>query len=808
MGAGDKRERRDGNGWPIAISLVLCVLFAIAIIFKAKSEYSNQKAKLFDNVSNSAKLIAADLDARYLSLKANLVSLTQISALNAAAIAAANSEFETIAVFNPDGSLNSATIDNLNEINALAAAAQLADEKGWLGAIAQNANKIRPTIAVRDAQNMVLVATLKINSESLLGRFQHLILTDKSGAIIYSANSLKLQGIKSINQAFAISDLPQNNVPWAQFAKSQNGDEVILGANNALSGFIIFVSEPKNIANNEIIKSLLFYALLFMGPVLAFFGIFFIVKDQTQKFEISQFQMREAERRLRIAIEGAQCGVWDWNLANDSVFLTTRLAQSLNLETGGRYSTEEVLNGLVEEDKLKLRAALRASMQIGAVDITVRANSKKANEKPIFIQFRGRAALQKDEPNFIRIIGVSIDVSEQMQTEQRVAAAERRLKDAINSFTGPFALWSKEGALLMWNDAFGKGFGLDAADLHPGAKYEIVAKASSKAVISRRADRTDAHAQEIQLQNGNWLRLIERRTTDGGLVSIGIDITTQKQSENEVLQSEKQLRNVVEALQASENEAAELAKRYESEKIRAEHASKTKDVFLANMSHELRTPLNAIIGFSDMMMREMYGSLGNPNYKEYVNDINQSGIHLLELINGVLDMAKIDAGKFKIYPQNMSIDEAIDQSIRIIRGKADEKSIIIEKEIDDNDEIYADSRAIRQILINLLSNAVKFTEKNGRVLIRTKLSGETMIISVIDNGIGIAEDDLPRLAKPFEQVENEHSRTNQGTGLGLALVNSFAHLHGGQMQITSKTGVGTKVDIILPVHAHVNEEAA
>lgn len=808
MGAGDKRERREGNGWPIAISLVLCALFAIAIIFKAKSDYTNQKAALFDNVSNSAKLIGADIDAKYLSLKSSLVAISQVSALNGAAFAAANPEFEIVAVYNSDGSLNSATSENANEVNALAAAAQLADEKGWLGAIAQNSAKIRPTIAVRDSQNMVLVATLKINSENLLGRSQSLIITDNVGAIIYAANGLKLQGVKSIKQGFAINNLPQNNIPWAQFAKSMNGEDYILGANATQSGFMVFISEPKAFANNEILKTLLFYALLFMGPVLAFFGIWFIVKDQTQKFEISQFHMREAERRLRIAIEGAKCGVWDWNLADDNVFLTSRLAQSLNLGEGGRFSTEELMNGIIEEDRLRLRAALRASMQIGAVDITIRVKSQNPKEKPIFLQFRGRAALQKDEPNFIRIIGVSIDVSEQMQTEQRVAAAERRLKDAINSFTGPFALWSKEGALLMWNDAFGRVFGLDAATMHPGAKYENVAKASSVAVASRRADRSDAQAQEIELQNGDWIRLIERRTSDGGMVSIGIDISTQKQSEAEVLQSEKQLRNVVEALKSSENEAAELAKRYEREKIRAEHASKSKDVFLANMSHELRTPLNAIIGFSDMMMREMYGVLGNPNYKEYARDINQSGIHLLELINGVLDMAKIDAGKFKIYPQNMSIDEAIDQSIRIVRGKAEEKSIILEKDIDENDEIHADARAIRQILINLLSNAIKFTENKGRVLIRTRRNAENITISVIDNGIGIAENDLPRLAKPFEQVENEHSRTNQGTGLGLALVNSFAHLHGGKMQITSKTGVGTKVDIILPVNAIIHEEAA
>lgn len=808
MGAGNKREIRDGNGWPIAISLVLCALFAIAIIFKAKSDYSYQKAKLFDNVTNSSKLIAADIDAKFLSLKASLTAISQISALNAAQSAASNPDFDVVSVFNPDGSLNSSTSENPNDISALSAAAQMANDNGWLGAIAISDSLIRPTIAVRDAQNYAIVATLKINSESLLGRNQNYFIADNGGAIIHAPSNFKLQGIKNINKALVINGLPQANIPLTQFSKSMNGDNLIISGVATKSGFIVFVTEPKAFASNEIFKTLLFYGLLFMGPVLAFMGIWFIVKEQNEKFQSSQYKLREAERRLRIAIEGAKCGVWDWNITDDNVFLTARLAESFGLEGAGRYTTEDILGALAEEDKLRLRAALRASVQIGAIDITIRLNPNINSPKPLFLQFRGRAAFQKETPNYLRIIGVSIDVSEQMQTEHRVAAAERRLKDAINSFSGPFALWSREGALLMWNDAFGAVFQLDAANLHPGAKYEAIAKASAKAVVSRRADRSDAQAQEIQLQSGNWLRLIERRTSDGGMVSIGIDISTQKHSEAEVLLSEKQLRNVIEALQLSETESAELAKRYEQEKIRAEHASKSKDVFLANMSHELRTPLNAIIGFSDMMMREMYGPLGNHNYKEYTRDINQSGIHLLELINGVLDMAKIEAGKFKIYPQNISVEEAIDQSVRIISGKAQEKNITIEKDIDPEDEIYADGRALRQILINLLSNAVKFTEQNGRVLIRTNCHEENMIISVIDNGIGISEDDLPRLANPFEQVENEHSRTNQGTGLGLALVRSFAELHGGNMQIASKVGVGTKVDIILPVHTISQEEAA
>ncbi|MEK7661087.1 MAG: HAMP domain-containing sensor histidine kinase, partial [Pseudomonadota bacterium] len=255
-------------------------------------------------------------------------------------------------------------------------------------------------------------------------------------------------------------------------------------------------------------------------------------------------------------------------------------------------------------------------------------------------------------------------------------------------------------------------------------------------------------------------------------------------------------------------EAAELAKQYEREKIKAVEASASKNSFLANMSHELRTPLNAINGFSQIMAEQIFGPLGDKRYVEYSADILASGKHLLDLINDVLDMAKIEAGKFKVFAQPMSLTESIEQAIRVVHGRAAEKNIAIERNFAASDDMIGDARAIKQIFINLLSNAIKFTEPGGRVLIRSRDEGNASVISVIDTGIGISETNLPRLGNAFEQVESEHARTNQGTGLGLALCRSFAEMHGGQMNISSKLGVGTKVDIILPHVAVIQDEEA
>jgi two-component system cell cycle sensor histidine kinase PleC len=382
------------------------------------------------------------------------------------------------------------------------------------------------------------------------------------------------------------------------------------------------------------------------------------------------------------------------------------------------------------------------------------------------------------------------------------------LRDAIDSISGPFALWSKEQKLILWNGGFAKTFGLDVTMLRAGARYDDVSAAAAKRVKSQRPDRYDELAQEIELDNGVWIQLVERPTSDGGLVSIGIDISPLKETEESILRSERQMRSIVTELERSEQQAAELAAKYNAERQRAEEASSAKSGFLANMSHELRTPLNAINGFSEIMVQQLYGPMGDQRYQAYAADILYSGRHLLDLINDVLDMAKVEAGKFKIYPKSMDLEETIQQAMRLVRGRAEEKSILIETDIGECGDMVGDARAIKQILINLLTNAIKFTPDAGRVLIQVRARYEDVTIRVIDTGIGIPTEHLPRLARPFEQVENEHAKANQGTGLGLALCRSFAEMHGGSLTITSEVGAGTMVTVILPRHAVAQLEAA
>ena len=234
----------------------------------------------------------------------------------------------------------------------------------------------------------------------------------------------------------------------------------------------------------------------------------------------------------------------------------------------------------------------------------------------------------------------------------------------------------------------------------------------------------------------------------------------------------------------------------------AEGASRAKTAFLANMSHELRTPLNAIIGFSEVMIQEIFGPVGSPRYKEYARHIHESGGHLLDLINSVLDMSKIEAGKFELHEELFDLGEVASSAIRFVSPAAERGGVTLKLAVTPAaQKAFADKRAVKQMLINLIANGVKFTPRGGDVRVAARAAGTGLEIAVADSGAGIAKADLERLGRPFEQVEGAHTRTREGTGLGLALVKSLAAMHGGEMQLASVLGEGTTVTLRLPYAA-------
>lgn len=237
-------------------------------------------------------------------------------------------------------------------------------------------------------------------------------------------------------------------------------------------------------------------------------------------------------------------------------------------------------------------------------------------------------------------------------------------------------------------------------------------------------------------------------------------------------------------------------------KEQAEIASKAKSEFLANMSHELRTPLNAIIGFAEFIVQQPLGPLGHARYGEYIRDIGRSGSHLLDIINDMLDVARIEAGKVELNEEDVRIAETIDAVAKIMHRQIDRARLTLTLDVTQPAPVLrADARALRQILLNLVSNAAKFTPEGGTITVGVRRENGAdggVVLAVTDTGIGIAADDIPKLMKPFAQVHNVYKRKYQGAGLGLTLVRSFAELHGGSVKLESTPGRGTTVTVMLP----------
>ena len=231
----------------------------------------------------------------------------------------------------------------------------------------------------------------------------------------------------------------------------------------------------------------------------------------------------------------------------------------------------------------------------------------------------------------------------------------------------------------------------------------------------------------------------------------------------------------------------------------AEEASRAKTEFLANMSHELRTPLNAVIGFADILSGELFGKLSEARYREYARLIHESGKHLLNVVNDILDMSKVEAGKFRLVKEPVDVGALVALSCDIMRHAAEQRSLALIADVASGlPALPADRRTCKQMLLNLIANAIKFTDPGGVVRVSAREAQGNIELSVADNGIGIAKQDLPKLGDPFVQANNAYGRAGHGTGLGLSVVSALAELHGGRLMLESTLGQGTTATIILP----------
>ncbi|HEY0328036.1 MAG TPA: ATP-binding protein [Rhodopseudomonas sp.] len=513
--------------------------------------------------------------------------------------------------------------------------------------------------------------------------------------------------------------------------------------------------------------------------------------------------------RIDTALNRGRCGLWDWDLSRGRIFWSQSMFTMLGLESRSDLLTFGEVNALVKSDDIDLFAIANQLITGGISQIDHSFRMQHANGHWIWL--RVRCELSRDASDAgLHLIGIAVDITEHKSLAERTVEADLRLRDAIETIPEAFVLWDAENRLVLCNSHFQRLHKLPDSAVTPGTSYETVVEVGTMPEARTRLPEPGhcppgARTFEAQLDNGSWLHISERRTKDGGYVAVGTDITRIKEHEQKLVENDLRLRATVVDLKRSQAmlerqavELVDLAQKYSEEKTRAEDANQTKSKFLANMSHELRTPLNAIIGFSEIMGSGMFGSLGSEKYQEYCHDILNSGHYLLEVINDILDMSKIEAGRMKLDLEPFDLATTLSESLRVVSGRADNKQLVLRADIDNDIPVLADRRAIKQILVNLLSNAVKFTPDGGRVTVRGRVFEDSIVLLIADTGIGIAKQSLRRLGQPFEQVESQLTKTYHGSGLGLAIAKSLANLHGGSMRLRSQLGAGTVVRVMLP----------
>ena len=523
----------------------------------------------------------------------------------------------------------------------------------------------------------------------------------------------------------------------------------------------------------------------------------------------SSRRARDAERLLaehNEAIESAGGIMLRWHLVNGELMWTGNAARFLGISPRQVPSNFRDLRSHLHPDD-SLNNSISCTLRISEQRVCWPIRLKDARGGWKHLALRGK--ISRDAKSGLPVFaGVLLPAGPSAPSSGEDLAA--RLTRIMESLPISIAIWDGENRLILCNRKFRQLYRIARASALRGASLEEV-QAQAHEPIAQRPPEVSGSAGCLQLRDqqlpcGTWLQIGEYWTWDGTLVSVGTDITVSKRGERQVLEREQEMRAKVDGFEQSRRQLEiqarqlrELAESYNEEKIRAEAANQAKSEFLANVSHELRTPLNAIIGFSEMMRDGVLGPIGNPKYESYVKDIYASGRYLLEMINDILDMSKIEAGRMTLSPEFVALGTIVEECLTVVHPSSMEGKVELLQCGNANISVFADKRALKQVLINLLSNAIKFTPPGGKVVLRAYRYRGSLRIAIADTGVGIAKHEISRLGRPFEQVGNQLTKGHKGTGLGLAISRSLVEMHGGKLDIKSRVGEGTTVTCILPL---------
>jgi len=522
-------------------------------------------------------------------------------------------------------------------------------------------------------------------------------------------------------------------------------------------------------------------------------------RTQSLSHEVSErmkaeLSLREREIKLRqnedwtaFALARAKIGAWEWNVRDDKHIWDNQVRENFGIKASDAEGSreEEFFEAIHPDDLDKVMAANQQALG-EAEDYNVDFRVIWPDGSVHWLNSRANIIVG-DDGKPTRMVGACADITQRKRLEAHAASVQANFLDAIDGLQVSFSLWGPDGALIHANGRYRELAVSASIDLIPGVTYgEFLGRIYDVNVMdqsqmsreqwiqSRLADAGSDSSQYENLQpDGRWIDTRKQKLPDGSVMTINFDITDAKLRE-QVL---------------------------DEARIAAETANRTKSEFLANMSHELRTPLNAVIGYSDALKNQIFGPLANPQQADYVDSILTSGNLLLSLIQDVLDVSAIEAGKLDLQSEEFSLESCFPSITNMVSLRAAQRQVSIIDTIDASlPDIFADQRRVKQIFANLLSNAVNFTEADGEVTLAAEATEDgELAVTVADNGIGMRQSDLETALDTFGRIRNSGAKTEEeGSGLGLPLVKGLIELHGGRLEMESRVGVGTTARVVFP----------
>jgi len=691
----------------------------------------------------------------------------------------------------------------------------------------------RSEAIVKAEENLALIATLiekqieaqvheynttQIDNQLIaaLANFQPVGAT-KNGRVLLILNTdgriIAEESVSGGHKGTYLSDILEPTQPLLTFGERAGvmnvsmvatGEPALVTLRHLDKGFgSIAIYQPKEAVLSQWRSDVNLNVSIFLGTAVLLIVVLYAFFTQSTRADEADLIYHQTYARFDTALKRGKCGLWDWDIGRGRIFWSPSMFEILGQSPRQSLMGFGEFNELIHPDDVDLLQTAERVLSEGLSQVDQIYRMRHADGHWMWVRARGEAVRTSPEGT-PHLVGICIDISEQVRLEQENKTANIRLRESIESLSEAFVLWDSKNRLIVCNDKYRELNGLPPEIAVSGAPYdEIMSEARTPHVAFRTAEtiRDDNRGRtfETALADGRWLQVDEHRTNDGGYVTIGTDITRIKKNEESLRNREQELQAMVEHLERSETELRNLARLYSKQREIAQEANRAKAEFLANISHEWRTPLNAIIGFSDIMRQGAFGPLGSDKYLEYCDDINKSGTYMLAFINDVIDMSEIEAGQFKLEMENVDATEILTSVIEVSRPEAESAGITIEYDATAPLPITADRRALKQIFFNILSNALKFNHHGGQVFITCRPADDKMILTIRDTGIGIPKNIIGQLGTPFKQVQNQHTKNHTGSGLGLSISQSLVHMHGGTLTIQSRQGEGTEVLIRIPL---------